>query len=287
MKNKQIVVIICILLIVTALPVSGFTINVNENNVVFRHDHFEDYSGYMTTPYSKFNTPKISQIDSEHHKKMLPSIDDNIIDMILQLDESMVLRYLENLTAFGPRVTGTPECYAAGDWIYDEFESMGLDVRFHNWSYGGYEDRNVEATLEGTNLSSDEIYIICGHFDSVPGSPGADDDGSGTVNVIASAYIMSQYTFDHTVRFVAFSGEEQGLLGSHEYVEEAYNNGDNIVGTLNVDMIGYAITQTHGSQIKVYNNDASEWLYDITESVSQLYFDYIGLINRYWIFLGK
>ena len=86
MKNKQIVVLICIFLIVTTLPVSGFTINVNENNVMFRNDHFEDYPGYMTTPYPKFNTPKISQIDSEHHKKMLPSLDDNIIDMILQLD---------------------------------------------------------------------------------------------------------------------------------------------------------------------------------------------------------
>ena len=60
--------------------------------------------------------------------------------MILQLDENMVLQYLEDITAFGPRVTGTTECYEAGEYIYNEFESMGLDVRFHDWSYSGYED---------------------------------------------------------------------------------------------------------------------------------------------------
>ena len=86
---------------------------------------------------------------------------------------------------------------------------MGLETSFHNWSYNGYSARNVEAILPGTNESSDEIYIICAHYDSVPGSPGADDDGSGTVAVMASAYIMKDYSFEHTIRFVTFS--DQGL----------------------------------------------------------------------------
>lgn len=204
-------------------------------------------------------------------------IDDTIIEILLQIDEAMILGYLEDLCAFGPRVTGTTECYEAGDYIYDEFESMGLEVRYDDWSNGGYAGNNIEGTINGINESSDEIYIICAHYDSVTSSPGADDDGSGTAAVLAAANIMSQYQFDHTIRFVAFSGEEQGLLGSHEYVEEVYGNGDNIIAALNADMIAYADTENDGNNIKVYENVASEWITDFSILVSEEYYDYIGL----------
>jgi len=208
---------------------------------------------------------------------ILEPTSDFIIDVIEQVNETMYLGYLENLTAFGPRVTGTPACEAAGDYLYNEFQSMGLEVRYHNWSYGGYQDRNIEATLPGTNETSDAIYIICGHYDTVANCPGADDDGSGVATVLSAANILNQYAFDHTVRFVAFSGEEQWMLGSHEYAREAWENGDNIVAVLNVDMIGFAITSTHGNNIKVHKNVASKWVSDFTINVSEVYYDYIHL----------
>ena len=202
---------------------------------------------------------------------------DPIIGLIQQIDESMVLGYLENLTSFGPRVTETGPCQAAGDYIYDEFQAMGLDVRYHDWSFGGRQDRNIEATLHGSDPLSGEIYVICAHYDSVPGAPGADDNGSGTAAVLSAAFVMSQHAFDHTIRFVTFSGEEQGLLGSHEYVEEAYAAGDNIVATLNADMIGFAVTQNDEQNIIVYANGASTWLSEYTTDVNTLYSSYIDL----------
>ena len=204
--------------------------------------------------------------------------DQETIEEILDLiDETLILGYLEDLTAFGPRVTGTTACHDAGDYIYDEFESYGLDVRYDDWSYSGYSGFNIEGTLQGIDEESDEIYVICAHYDSVPGSPGADDDGSGTAAVLAAAYSMSQFQFNHTIRFVTFDGEEQGLLGSHEYAEEASLNDDNIVGALNGDMIGYAENPTQASYIKIYEDSASEWITDITEQASQDYYDYCGL----------
>ena len=116
---------------------------------------------------------------------------------------------------------------------------MDLEVRYHNWTNGGFSGSNIEATIKGLDSESDEIYLICGHYDSVSRSPGADDDGSGTVGVMAAAKVMSTYTFNHTIRFVTFSGEEQGLLGSKVYAEESYEKGENIVA-LNLDMIGYS-----------------------------------------------
>jgi hypothetical protein len=76
---------------------------------------------------------------------------------------------------------------------------------------------------------------------------------------------------------VAFSGEEQGLLGSHKYVEEAIGNNDNIIAALNADMIGFAISEFDGDNIKIYENEASEWITDFSITVSEDYYDYIDL----------
>jgi hypothetical protein len=224
-----------------------------------------------------FQTFEIPKRESHHHE-IYTKFDNNlIIDILNQLNETMYLEYLEDLVDFGPRVTGSSECEEAGEYIYSQFESMGLQVRYHDWTYGSYSGSNIEGTLEGINDTSDEIYIICAHYDSVPGSPGADDDGSGTAAVLAAAELLSKYEANHTVRFVAFSGEEQGLLGSSRYVQEASENGDNIVAALNGDMIGFALSTNDGNNIKVYENSESHWITEFTNEVSISYDEYIGL----------
>jgi len=95
------------------------------------------------------------------------TLDDNIIALINQVDEELLLNYLENLTAFGPRVTGTSACEEAGEYIYNEFVNLGLEVRYQEWENGGFSGKNIEATMHGVDNSSNEIYIICAHYDSV------------------------------------------------------------------------------------------------------------------------
>jgi len=205
------------------------------------------------------------------------TMDVDIVNLITQIDESMILGYLQDLTSFGPRVTGETGCVQASEYLYNEFVSMGLEVRYHNWIYGGYDSNNVEATLPGADPTSDDIYIICGHYDTVPEAPGADDDGSGVAAVLAAAYVMSQCEFNHTIRFVAFSGEEEGLFGSYMYAQEAYNNGDDIKGVLNADMIGFALNDYQASYLNIFEDDVSEWLYDFTFTINQQYDEYIDL----------
>jgi len=280
MRNKIVILIAFMLLIAYTLPISGIASEPDKVIIVFQNpkeirgppDPGHLPEGFVF-PGVFHNVPRT--VDPPD--VTVESIDDTIVEILQQIDESLVLGYLEDIVDFGPRVTGTQACQDAGDYIYDEFESMGLDVRFHDWSYGGYSDRNVEATLEGIDPNSDEIYVILAHYDTVSGSPGADDDGSGTAAVLAAAYILSQYEFNHTIRFLAVSGEEEGLLGSHEYAEEAYNNEDNIVGALNGDMIGYAISEDDGNTIQIYYNDASIWLLNFADDISQEYEEYIGL----------
>ena len=218
-------------------------------------------------------------MDSLLQEPMRHSKNDDILTIISNINEPIYFSYLENITAFGPRVTGTTSCYNAGTYLYEQFQSMGLAVRYQNWNNGGYQDRNIEATLPGVDETSDELYLIFGHFDTVANCEGADDDASGVAAVLTAAYLLRQYTFNHTIRFVAFSGEEQWMLGSYTYVEEAVQNGDNIAAVLNDDMIGYALTQDQGSKIKVYDRTTTpRWVTNCTINISQQYADEIGLL---------
>ncbi|MFO8133663.1 MAG: M20/M25/M40 family metallo-hydrolase [Thermoplasmatota archaeon] len=192
-------------------------------------------------------------------------------DVMDDVSQEMVRGYVQTLQDIGPRVTETAACDEAADYIAGEFSSYGLSVRGHDWDYSDYEGVNVEATLPGVNRSSDRVYLICAHYDTVPGSPGADDDGSGVAAVLAAARTLSTYQFQHTVRFVTFSGEEEGLLGSHEYAREANESHENIVGVLNADMIGYTETETGRHTIEVQEISSSKWMTNMSINLTERY----------------
>lgn len=198
-------------------------------------------------------------------------------DIIKQLDEQTMWNYLVNITSFGPRVTGTQGCENVANYLYDEFEGFGLKVKYHNWSDNALSGKNVEATLEGSDKSSDKIYIICGHYDGVPETIGADDNGAGTVSVLCAAKILSQYEFDHTIRFVLFSGEEQGIHGSYYYALDAAKNKDNIVAVLNIDMTGYATNIEDGNSVLLFENIRSQWISEKSVEVNAKYHNHINL----------
>lgn len=204
-----------------------------------------------------------------------------VIQILEQVDESIFLQYEENLTVNGPRPTESQACIDSAEYMYNQFQTMGLSVQYHHWELSGYSSDNVEATLNGTNTSSDDIYILCAHYDTVSDSPGADDDTSGTAALLVAASIMSQYEFNHTIKFVAFSGEEQGLLGSAVYAEEAAAQGWDIIGVLNCDMISYAETTLDGDNLVVFEDDTSEWLYEYTSTINTIYSEFIDLTLEY------
>ncbi len=201
----------------------------------------------------------------------LTSPDTQIIDMIQQVNESLLYYYNTHLTAFGPHVTGTENSMNVSQYIYDEFHAMGLFVEFHYWSFDDLTDRNVVATLPGTDTSSNAIFIFCAHHDSVKLSPGADDDGSGVAAVLATAKILSQYAFNYTLRFITFSGEEDGLYGSYLYAHNASRRGDNIVAVIDADMIGYAVTTEGGRLMTLAFPERAKWIADFVTIVSTLY----------------
>jgi aminopeptidase YwaD len=200
----------------------------------------------------------------------------DILQMIQQVNASQLRSYIQHISQFGPHPTGSTACIALATYLYDTLGSFGLPVQYDPWFYKLRTGKNIEATLQGTS-NPNGIVIISAHYDSVKVSPGADDDGSGVAAVLAVADILSKNHFNSTIRFVLFSGEEQGLLGSHEYAQDAYQNHENIIADLNLDGVGYAATTEDGSLIKHHTNNQSAWMVDISQAIATTYWDEIQL----------
>ena len=122
---------------------------------------------------------------------------------------------------------------------------------------------NVVATLKGAT-DPDRVYVVSGHYDTMCTSPtdakcdapGANDDGSGTAAVIELARVMSKHKFDATIVFITVPGEEQGLLGSTHFAEEAKKSGMNIEAMLDNDIVGGVTSQKNSpnrNKVRVFS----------------------------------
>jgi aminopeptidase YwaD len=94
---------------------------------------------------------------------------------------------------------------------------------------------NVVATKRGTTRPN-EIIVIGGHFDSVPRSPGANDNASGVATLMEAARVLASVPTARTIQFVPFSGEELGLFGSAAFANDRRQG---VVAMINLDMVGW------------------------------------------------
>ncbi len=101
---------------------------------------------------------------------------------------------------------------------------------------------NLIVEITGTKAPN-EVLILTAHFDAVPGTPGADDDGTGTVAILEIARVLKGFKPERTIRLVLFNLEEVGLLGSIHYVRSIKPALDakqeTIVGMVSLEMLGY------------------------------------------------
>ncbi len=179
------------------------------------------------------------------------------IDSILNLvEQDSVESYLYRLQAFYRRVAGTDSVYAARDWLESKFQQFGYDSVYTDYFeadvYGGVKPcYNVVAVKEGAVYPEVQI-IIGGHYDGVPNSPAADDNGTGTVGVMEIARVLADIETDVTLVFIAFDAEEWGLFGSQHYANTAKSRGDDILFMFNMDMIGHF---ENSDQAVLYHGD--------------------------------
>jgi len=186
--------------------------------------------------------------------------------MVKEISVDSLAQNLNKLVSFGTRATLSNQSSsikgigAARAWILSRFNEYAkssngrLSAFIDTTTYNADKKRvdrpinlaNVVATLKGTDPNDKRIFLISGHLDSrrsnemdsVGDSPGANDDGSGTVAVMECARVMSKHSFPATIIFVTVSGEEQGLLGAYFMAAKAKKENWKIEAVLNNDIMG-------------------------------------------------
>ncbi len=186
------------------------------------------------------------------------------------VNESAIRGYIQTIQSYGPHTTGSDACQELKLWLAGELRGAGLQVSLHNWTRGGYQGQNIVATLPGRQPNGD-IFVVSAHYDSAPTSPGADDDGSGVAAALAMAHAMSGHSFNATLRFVLFSGEEQGTLGSLSYARDMYRMEEHVTGVFNLDGIGHNETPSGAHKVIVYEEASSAWLGATLEDIAAAY----------------
>jgi len=132
--------------------------------------------------------------------------------------------------------------HAAADYIRGQLEAMGYAVSAQPYDAYGVRCENLEVTIPGSSRAS-EIVLAGAHYDTVEGSPGADDNASGVAGLIEIARALRGSHPERTLKLVAFVNEEApffyfGEMGSRVYARAARQRGDDIRVMLSLEMLG-------------------------------------------------
>lgn len=157
------------------------------------------------------------------------------------------LQYLS--VALGDRSVYRPEnLKAAENYVHRSFAEMGYAPRLQTFIYQRLEVSNVIAG----DRQAGGYYILGAHFDTVAGTPGADDNASGVAVLLEVARLARNFTLPQPWTFIGFTTEEPPAfftpyMGSRVYAKQARKQKDKILGMLCLEMVGY-YRQEPGSQ---------------------------------------
>jgi Zn-dependent M28 family amino/carboxypeptidase len=160
----------------------------------------------------------------------------NIRDLVSQVDRDRLRGIVSRLASTGER--SSPEAHAvARDYIRETFQSYGLQVQEHAFSNTNGTGVNLVAHMAGRRTDIQPL-LVSAHYDTVPGSPGADDNASGVAAMLECARVLAATPLDCAVDFVAFDMEEDGLVGSTAFVQELTSSTE-YQGVYNLEMVGF------------------------------------------------
>jgi len=202
--------------------------------------------------YSTYVDSVVGQTDTSNLKLLVRQLSGDTAVLINGQPHTFTTRYAYN-----------PQNELAEDFIAAKFTEYGYTPEIQ--SFRNDTGQNIIATKPGL-LYPYKYLIISGHYDSHAFAdpnfaPGADDNASGTAAMLEAARLLKDVPTDYSIRFIAFDMEEMGLWGSFYYAQQAALADMDIVGVINLDMLGY--------------NSDSDYTYDLCteDNNSQLTLD--------------
>jgi hypothetical protein len=214
----------------------------------------------------------------ERGAAMFTAVADQVKATVADVSTARIYDYEKDLFAFGSKHITQPGNALAIEYIAATLRSFGYEPELQWFEpRPGLSSANIIATLPGS-VDPELVYVLSSHFDSVERGPGADDNTSGTTALLEAARVLAGKPQPATIKFLFFTGEEAGLLGSREYVRQAVAAGDRIVGALNNDMVGFANNNRLDNTIR-YSNTG---IRDVQHAAAFLFTDLITYDAKYY-----
>jgi hypothetical protein len=136
----------------------------------------------------------------------------------------------------------------AANYIHSVFEDSGLSVREQHYQY--YDQRVTNVLATHPTATEAAYYVVGAHYDTVPGTPGADDNASAVAVMLELAQRLSHERLKAPVLFAAFTLEEPpayltGHQGSRKFVSNCRASGDRLLGAIILEMVGFTAPRQH------------------------------------------
>jgi Zn-dependent M28 family amino/carboxypeptidase len=179
------------------------------------HDWRQDYSAYLSVQY---------EMPMSYQKTTAPKFFTKRVDMNFFKEKLITLSNTSDRRS-------TDNLDVARQFLKAEYEKLGFTVRFE--AFGG--GSNFVAEKLGTTQPQ-KVLILSSHIDSVR-CKGANDNGTGTIGLLAVAQELAKQNYSYTVRILGFDKEEIGLVGSDAYVASLKTKTD-VIGNINFEMMG-------------------------------------------------
>jgi len=193
----------------------------------------------------------------EHPPLVRSMPDPEIAALLSALSRPRHSRFLTTIAAPPTRHSLSPEFGSVMSFAAVELEGAGFTVDRTPVAVGSESSANLIAHLPGSGPEPRDLILATAHLDSVNEAgrslpaPGADDNASGSAGVLELGAVLAGHTWQHDVVLILFGGEEQGLLGSTQYVAGLTPQArDRMTTVINMDMIGRKNTAALGVMIE-------------------------------------
>ena len=252
-------------------------------------------------PPDKRKTPKVSaellKRKQENVLKRSAATNDFIRSQVELVSKDRIIDKISSLTSFHNRHSKSPNINMVAEWIMNELNSFGDNITYHEYVKENYQLKNVVYHKQG---ATDKILLFCAHYDTILSdrredidarAPGADDNASGVSSLIEVYRIISKLDTEYRLRFVFFSGEEQGLWGSTQYAQDVKDRNEDLHAVINLDICAEAgflgsnnttnVDIDDGTTGSVSSNNEASLL--LGEKMEQMAIDYtdLNVVNQW------
>jgi Zn-dependent M28 family amino/carboxypeptidase len=132
-------------------------------------------------------------------------------------------------------------------YVHDHFKSYGLETEVDPFDVGPDRFFNILG-LRNAVSPTDAWIVLAAHVDTVPGTPGADDNASGVAALLECARVLSKEKLNFSICFAATDLEEYGIEGARHLADRFLQEGKDVRAMLSLEMLGYTSDETHSQR---------------------------------------